>query len=63
LLKATVKSSTTGKKIIKDTPKETRRKNLSKVDLQKLYKTAFEGVEDAPKTVQEAAKKYKEGFM
>ena len=63
LLKATVKGATTGKKVIKDTPKETRRKNLSKADLQKLYKTAFEGVEDAPKTIQEAAKKYKEGFM
>lgn len=63
LIKATVKSATTGKKVIKDTPKEIRRKNLSKADLQKLYKTAFEGVEDAPKTIQAAAQKYKEGFM
>lgn len=63
LLKATVKSSTQGQKIIKETSKEKKRKNISKADLQKLYQTAFAGVEDAPKTIQEAAKLYKEDFM
>lgn len=63
LLRATVKNSTQGQKILKEAPKEKRRVNVKVEDIQEMYeKTIKAALPEAPKRFQDAAKKYKQGF-
>lgn len=63
LLRATVKSSTQGQKIIKEAPKEKKRVNIKVDDVQKMYESTIKAaMPETPKRFQDAAKKYGQGF-
>lgn len=63
LMKASVKSSTKGKKIIKDAPLEKQRVRVKSDIIQQTYNTVFlTNNPDFPKKYQDAAKKYGYAF-
>lgn len=64
LLKATVKTSTVGKKIIKEPSKEKKRINLKVAEIQKIYEeNLWEQAQHLPKTYKEAAKEQKYALL
>ena len=65
LLKATVKSSAQGEKVIKEAPKEKKKITILSKNIQEMYeylKQQDEKYKDWPKTYQDAAKKHPEEF-
>lgn len=63
LLKATVKTSTKGERIIQEAPKEKIRKNLTQQQIQQIYQnTLYAADSSLPKSYKTAAKKLQDSF-